>query len=902
MAASPSLAVDSLEYSGATAPCPAEADSVSATQHFLHGLLAACSIGAATLPVAAQAPTPPCALKQIAPPTPFSIGSQVGDQLGASAALRGGLLVAGAPMGNYNTIDGGMVVLYQAYPAGGWQTVTALTAPDTLTGDAFGAAVAVIDSEHIAVGAPGHDEPAIDAGSVELFTKGPFIWIHSGSIPASTARAGGRFGSVLAFDGNLLAVASLPASPDGSPCGATSVELWRNDGATWTFEAALAPADRSAEACLGGGFGGALAIRGDRVFVGAAHDGEAGVDAGAVYVFERLAGTWTQTAKILGPSNGGPAEFGAALAIRDGLLAIGAPGDLGDAPPPSAPPGSPLDPPAGPGIGRVRLFVADDLPWSLTGWPIGSIAAPASCVNFGRSLGIGDGWRVVVAAPQSPAGLATWMCHLLEFNWIALEGVIPVGYGNPTPTFGHCVVVDGAAFAVGAPEATPSQLGQTGAIFIGSINPAHDCDEDGIEDACQIALGLSTDLNGNGVPDSCDDCNHNGVADQTDLFLGTSSDCNGNHQPDECEIAVSPSTEDCNGNGILDSCEIDSGAVTDCNGNHVPDACDLVDYPALDCDGNGVLDACDIALGFQTDCDASGVPDACELAANPSLDCDGDGMFDACAIGAGLVADCDRNGVPDACEIASGAVLDCDGDGVPDRCAQTYFLDDGKGEGSFGVYGAADWLWLNGYVARNNDETIAALAVAWIPSQQPDSLPPPGAPAKLALYTDPNDDGDPRDAVLVAVVETTFQVTPPNRFTILPITPTVVGDAGEVFYVAAFVANAPAASYPAAADFGVHDPLKPWYRIWSPGLADLSSLSGAEPLGYAQWIFMVRGITLEGVTHAADLDCDGVIGPADLGAMLAAWGPCPSSDPCPADVTQDGVVDGADLAWLLSTW
>ncbi|MFO0872429.1 MAG: LamG domain-containing protein [Phycisphaerales bacterium] len=39
MAASPSLAVDSLEYSGATAPCPAEADSVSATQHFRHGLL-----------------------------------------------------------------------------------------------------------------------------------------------------------------------------------------------------------------------------------------------------------------------------------------------------------------------------------------------------------------------------------------------------------------------------------------------------------------------------------------------------------------------------------------------------------------------------------------------------------------------------------------------------------------------------------------------------------------------------------------------------------------------------------------------------------------------------------------------------------------------------------------------
>jgi K+-transporting ATPase ATPase A chain len=40
MAASPSLAVDSLEYSGATAPCPPEAGTASSTQHFRHRLLA----------------------------------------------------------------------------------------------------------------------------------------------------------------------------------------------------------------------------------------------------------------------------------------------------------------------------------------------------------------------------------------------------------------------------------------------------------------------------------------------------------------------------------------------------------------------------------------------------------------------------------------------------------------------------------------------------------------------------------------------------------------------------------------------------------------------------------------------------------------------------------------------
>lgn len=51
-----------------------------------------------------------------------------------------------------------------------------------------------------------------------------------------------------------------------------------------------------------------------------------------------------------------------------------------------------------------------------------------------------------------------------------------------------------------------------------------------------------------------------------------------------------------------------------------------------------------------------------------------------------------------------------------------------------------------------------------------------------------------------------------------------------------------------------------------------------------------------------DLNGDGVVDGADLGALLAAWGPCPAQDPCPADLNGDGEVDGADLGVLLSQW
>lgn len=49
----------------------------------------------------------------------------------------------------------------------------------------------------------------------------------------------------------------------------------------------------------------------------------------------------------------------------------------------------------------------------------------------------------------------------------------------------------------------------------------------------------------------------------------------------------------------------------------------------------------------------------------------------------------------------------------------------------------------------------------------------------------------------------------------------------------------------------------------------------------------------------ADLNGDGSVGGADLGLLLAAWGPCAG---CPEDLNGDGVVNGADIGLLLASW
>jgi hypothetical protein len=161
-----------------------------------------------------------------------------------------------------------------------------------------------------------------------------------------------------------------------------------------------------------------------------------------------------------------------------------------------------------------------------------------------------------------------------------------------------------------------------------------DCNGNGIADQEDISLGLSADVNGNGVPDECErDCNGNQLPDDYDIASGGSQDCNQNSVPDECEPG---GTSDCNENGVADLCDIYTGTSQDCNQNKAPDECD-------------------IATGYSPDCNANGVPDECDIAF--------------------VTGDCNGNGVPDECDLLQGTSVDCQPNGVPDECEPTPMHD-----------------------------------------------------------------------------------------------------------------------------------------------------------------------------------------------------------------------------------
>ena len=107
--------------------------------------------------------------------------------------------------------------------------------------------------------------------------------------------------------------------------------------------------------------------------------------------------------------------------------------------------------------------------------------------------------------------------------------------------------------------------------------PYHDCNQNGIDDDCEIADGLALDVDGDRTPDECQpDCDRDGQPDAWTIFEGL--------------------IPDCNANGVPDSCDIQSGEVVDADGNGIPDVCELKCEDNGDLDGDGCVGPADLGL------------------------------------------------------------------------------------------------------------------------------------------------------------------------------------------------------------------------------------------------------------------------------------------------------------------
>jgi FG-GAP repeat/Bacterial cadherin-like domain len=246
--------------------------------------------------------------------SPGALNSLV--EYGVATAINGDTLVIGANSQERGRLLSGAAYVFVRNGAG-WTMQAKLLPTDSVAIHFFGWAVDV-SGNTIVIGAPGDNFAGTYSGAAYVFERTGTTWTQRAKLIPSVTRAGDEFATSVAIDGDTI-VAGSNYHDDGAPDGGAAFVFVRN-GSTWTEQAKLLPSDPSVRDW----FGLSVAVDGNRIAVGAIYDDALGTDAGAAYVFQRSGTTWSQQAKLL-PAGGAAGDtFGFSVAIRNDRVLVGA--------------------------------------------------------------------------------------------------------------------------------------------------------------------------------------------------------------------------------------------------------------------------------------------------------------------------------------------------------------------------------------------------------------------------------------------------------------------------------------------------------------------------------------------------------------------------------------------------
>jgi hypothetical protein len=333
---------------------------------------------------------------------------------------------------------------------------------------------------------------------------------------------------------------------------------------------------------------------------------------------------------------------------------------------------------------------------------------------------------------------------------------------------------------------------------------------------------------------------------------------------------------DCNNNGTDDSCDIAGGLEEDCNGNGIPDSCDLADGTSVDVDLNGIPDECD------PDCNANGIIDVCELP-------------DGCSVG-----DCGTV-FPNEC----GTALDCQPDGIPDDCqlgnlkaAFVYQLDTGVQSTSIGISAGADLVWLVQHNVQPQAGLITEVQVAW-------GNVAAGVPITVYVWSDPNQDGSPADALVIGQGAGVTDQPESDVFISYPLDdPVSVGPEGTSFFIGVFMESN---QFPAAIDQTVNLAGRNWIAgdiNFAIDPNDLDNPAYNNPLNTTEGINFPGAWMVRALGDAAGADCNGNGIPDECDVPPICQGAGCSEDcnfnlipdECEEDCNGNGRPDDCDIA------
>ncbi len=241
------------------------------------------------------------------------------DLFGYALAMDNQALIVGIPGAPTTSAPGsGMVEIYTPTMSG-WQLFQRLQPTQNDPDEKFGIALAH-SADDLAVGSwdAGFGNGEV-AGSVHLYQRLFGFWVPSIRLAPAETDAGDGFGSAVALAGDWLAVTAPGYDDDSGVRGA--VFLFHRSGTDWTLAQRIEGDDSSRP----GGFGCALAMAADRLYIGDCLGDGAEGNTGSVHWYTLSAGSATRGGRLQAPDLAGGDGFGAVIAASatDVVVAAG---------------------------------------------------------------------------------------------------------------------------------------------------------------------------------------------------------------------------------------------------------------------------------------------------------------------------------------------------------------------------------------------------------------------------------------------------------------------------------------------------------------------------------------------------------------------------------------------------
>ncbi|MCI0485275.1 MAG: Ig-like domain-containing protein [Blastocatellia bacterium] len=351
-----------------------------------------------------------------------------GDFFGASVAVSGDTALIGARFHNVGQQNDQGAAYVFVREGDMWTLQAKLTAENGFATDRFGGSVG-ISGDTAVVGAEG--DGGLSSGAAYVFVRNGTTWTEQAKLTASDSFDFKLFGGSVAIDGDTIAVGAIGDDEKGGLAGA--IYVFVRNGTVWTQQAKLTADDGGADDLLGG----SVSISGDTVAVGAEADmiGE-NEDQGSAYVFVRNGTTWTQQAKLVANDGSEDDAFGDSVSVSGNTVVVGSSFDI-----------------VGGNIeqGSAYVFVRNGTAWTQQA----KLTASDGTIEnyFGTSVAI-SGDRVVIGAPfgASTGDQRTGTAYLFMrqgTNWSEQEKLTPSD-GAANDSFGEAVAISENNVVIGA--------------------------------------------------------------------------------------------------------------------------------------------------------------------------------------------------------------------------------------------------------------------------------------------------------------------------------------------------------------------------------------------------------------------------------------------------------------------